>query len=206
MKNKIALGLLLISTTLFSQNFEGKIAYKNTCHSTNPDWKKEYCQMVTDSAQAYYFKDGDYKYISLSSSKWSLYKKSNNTIYNKGAKIYSVDAAINEDEILDIQMNKNVLVVLGYPCDELVVKCKSSIQKYYFNPVTAVNPKDFENHKNGNLNRIISITKAIPLKTVFTIEAQNFELESTASEIKKGILTDKLFEVPKDEEIIESKK
>lgn len=198
---KITLLALLVSFTMFSQNFEGKIAYKNTCRSKSPDWKTEYCQMIADSAQAYYFKDGNYKYISLSSGKWTFFKKSDNKIYNKGAQIYWTDAATNEDEILEIQVNKNTLTVLGYRCDELIVKTKNSIQKYYFNPITAVDPKDFENHKQGNLNKIFAITKAIPLKTLFIIEAQNFELESTATEIRKGKLTNKLFELPKDEEI-----
>lgn len=200
--------LAIVCSVLFMQSqqkFEGKIAYKNTCRSTNPDWKTEYCQMIADSAQAYYFKDGDYKYVSLSSGKWTFYKKSNNKIYNKGAEIYWTDAAANEEEILEIQVNKNKLVVMGYTCDELIVKTKSNIQKYYFNPVTAVDPKDFENHKQGNLNKIMAITKAIPLKTIFIIAAQNFELESIATEIRKGKLTDKLFELPKESEIIEGK-
>ncbi len=205
MKMKITLFILLISSTLFAQNFEGKIAYKNTCRSKDPEWKKEYCQMIADSVQSYYHKDGDYKYISLSSGKWVLYKKSDNKLYNKGTKIYWTDAAINDDEILEIKINKNVLTVLGYKCDELILKCKNSVQKYYFNSVTAVNPKHFENHKSGNLYKIISITKAIPLKTIFIIEAQNFELETTATEIKRGKLTDKLFELPKDAELVEGK-
>jgi len=206
MKKTITLFILLISAALFSQDFEGKIVYKNSCRSKNPDWKKEYCQMITDSSQVYYFKNGDYKYLDNNTAKWTLFKKSDNKIYTKADKIYWIDVASNEDEILDIQVNKKKLVVLGYECDELILKCKSSTQKYYFNSVTAINPKWFENHKHGNLNKIMAITKSIPLKTLFIIEDQNFELESTATEIKKGKVDDKLFELPKDVEIKEGKK
>jgi len=201
MKRKTALlFLLLVSTTVFTQNFEGKIVYKNSCKSKNPEWKLEYCQMITDSLQVFYYKNGDYKYDTPNSNKWTSYINAENKVYTKPEKkdkAYFTDASKNDDEILETQLNPKAIKILGYDCDELVVKCKSSIQKYYFNSVTSVNPKLFEKHIYGNLNKIMAITKSIPLKEIFIFEEQDLELESLAVEIIKTEVMEDTFIIPK---------
>ncbi len=203
MKSNFLFFIVLLSTQLCSQNFEGSIVYKSSCRSSKPDWKKEYCQMIADSSHVYYFKNGNYKYVYNDIEKWTLFINKEQKMYTKAKKIYRTSVFQNEDEIVNIQINPKKTIVLGYECDELILKCKNSTQKYYYNSVTEIDPKLMEKHQLANLNTIISITKAIPIKTIFIIEDQGFELETVAFEIKKAPLSAALFTLPKEVEIID---
>ncbi len=75
MNFKLILFFLFFSTTSFSQNFEGEIIYKNECKSNKIGWKIEYCQMITDSIENYYYKNGNYKYSVPNNQTWTIYKK-----------------------------------------------------------------------------------------------------------------------------------
>ena len=132
-----------------------------------------------------------------------IYLKDNNAIYTRANKLFRTDASHYEDKILKTEINRNKIKILGYLCDELILTCASGIQKYYFNTITAVNPKLFLNHNHGNLNKIISLIKSIPLMTIFFIESEGLELKSVASKIVKTKLEEKTFEVPKNQEIFE---
>lgn len=210
MKIKLTLALLFLSILLFSQPFEGYLVYQNNCKSSDPNWKQGYCDLITDSLQVYYFKEGDYRYNVANAEKWTLFKKNENKIYNKAKKQEVVTWADQSEvsefdlDIVDIQLNKKAATILGYECDELILTGKNSIQKYYFNAITGIDPTLLENHKKGHLGKIISLTKAIPLKTVFILEQQNLELESVAIKIKKTTLSKALFEVPKNLKIIDA--
>jgi hypothetical protein len=47
--------------------------------------------------------------------------------------VFWSDANIQGDEVLKVDVNKNVSEILGYKCDEVILTCKSGVQKYYFN-------------------------------------------------------------------------
>jgi hypothetical protein len=210
MKLKLTLALLYLSPLLFSQHFEGYLIYQNRCKSSDPNWQPHYCDLITDSLQVYYFKEGDYKYDVANAEKWTLFKKNENKIYNKPQKKevvywhYTAVVSDYDDEILAFKINRKVTKILDYDCDELIVTTRYSIQKYYFNSVTAINPEWFKNHQKGNFDTIFSITQSIPLKTIFIIEQQGLELESVALELKKTTLDPALFAVPNNREMIEA--
>jgi hypothetical protein len=83
--------------------------------------------------------------------------------------------------------------VLGYTCDELVLTCKSGLQKYYFNAQFPIDPKLFGDHKFGNWYAYVSAAKAVPLKSI--IESDQMVLETEAVAIKTMKLDNKLFEL-----------
>jgi hypothetical protein len=95
---------------------------------------------------------------------------------------------------LKSELNKNVIEVLGYKCDELVLTCKSGVQKYYFNSKFKIDAKLFENHKFGNLYEYMSKAKALPLKLV--IENAQFSMESVAASIEEQKINDEIFVLP----------
>ena len=103
---------------------------------------------------------------------------------------------MNADEVLGSVLNKGVADVLGYKCDELILTCKSGIQKYYFNSKLSVDTKLYANHKYGNWYDYLSKANALPLKII--IENPQFTMESLAVEIKPMQLDDKLFTLPTD--------
>ncbi|RAR50842.1 hypothetical protein [Flavobacterium lacus] len=203
MKLKFAIFFLLLFVKSFSQNFEGEIVYKNVCKSNKPDWKIEYCQLITDSIQNFYYKNGSYKYSHPKNENWTIFKQKENKIYTKTkkGKIFWKYTNSYNDSIVNVTINKKVLNILGYDCDELILETISGIQKYYYNSKLSINPELYKNHKYGNLYSITLITKSIPLKTIFIIESQGLVLESTAIKLDIDIIDKKIFLIPKNIEI-----
>ena len=136
---------------------------------------------------------------------WQLYVNKDNKLYIKMANSDSLlwnNAATNKDEILKVELNKNVLEILDYKCDELILTCKSGIQKYYFNTKLSVDAKLFVNHKYGNWYDFVSRSNSSPLKSV--VDNEQFTLESIATEVKEMKLDKAFFELPTDAKTMKS--
>jgi hypothetical protein len=182
----------------FAQIFEGKIIYQNTYKSKVPSLSTEQLALMMGSVQNYYIKAGDYK--SETNGKlilWQIYINKDNKLYNKLSNYEAIlwnDGAINTDAIISTQLHKGVADILGYKCDELILDCKSGIQKYYFTSSLAVDTKLYSNHLFGNWYAYLSQANAIPLKII--IENPQFTLESVATEVKSMKLDKAIFELP----------
>ena len=126
---------ILFAINSFGQSFEGKVVYKNTYKSKMPNVADEQFTTMMGSTQEYFIKNGDYKSVGNGSFfQWQLYVNNDNKLYSKMANSETLlwnDGATNSDEILKAEVNKNVIELLGYKCDELVLTCKSGTQKYY---------------------------------------------------------------------------
>jgi hypothetical protein len=150
------------------------------------------------SAQEYLIKGGDYKSIANGTLvQWQHYINKDNKLYNKMSNSETAfwnDASVQGDEILKAEINKGVTEVLGYKCDEVILTCKSGIQKYYFNSKLSVDTKLFANHKFGNWFDYLSKSNSLPLKSI--IETAQFTMESVATEVKPMKLDKKTFELP----------
>jgi len=193
----------IISITTLGQPFEGKIVYKNTYKSKLPNVTDEQLTSMMGSTQEYFIKNGDYKSILNGSYvQWQLYINKDNKLYSKMANSQapiSTDAATNPDEILKSEINRGVTEILGYKCDELILTCKSGIQKYYFNTKLSVDTKLFANHKFGNWYDFLSKSNSLPLKTIF--ESGQFNMESVAVEVKEMKLDKTIFDLPANAQI-----
>jgi hypothetical protein len=198
MLNKIKFLLLLISFSSFSQNFEGEIVYSNTYTSKTPQLRDEQWSLMLGNTQNYLIKGGDYKSITNGKlMQWQLYINKDNKLYNKMANsetVYWNDGSVQGDEIINAEINKNVAEILGYKCDEIILTCKSGIQKYYYNSKLAVDTKLFVNHKFGNWYDYLSKSNALPLKMI--LENTQFKTISIATEIKPMKLEINTFELP----------
>jgi len=194
----LILFIAIACTSMYAQDFEGKVVYSNTYTSKVPNIPNQQFNAMMGSTQEYFIKDGDYKStMNGTFVQWQLYINKDNKLYNKIATTTSIlwnDGAINNDEVIKVEVNKNVTEVLGHTCDELILTCKSGVQKYYYSTDLKVNPKLFENHKFGNWNEIMARTNSLPLKIV--METQQFGLECNAVEILPMKLDSKLFELP----------
>jgi hypothetical protein len=104
------------------------------------------------------------------------------------------DGAANSDEVIKAEVNKSVTEILGYKCDEIVLTCKSGIQKYYFNEKLSVDPKLFVNHKFGNWYEFVSRSNSLPLKSI--IDNKQCTIESIATEVMEMTLDRSIFELP----------
>lgn len=199
MKTSVLLLLAVFITTIaFGQNFEGKIVYTNSYKSKSPTVSDAQWNAMLGTKQEYFIKSGDYKSILNGSLvQWQLYNNKDNKLYNKVANsetIYWNDGSEYKDSVLDYKVNKGVTKILGNKCDELILTCKSSIQKYYFSSNYKINSKLFINHKFGNWYDYLSKSNAVPLKVV--MEMDQFVLESTATEIIPQNIDSSMFELP----------
>ncbi len=205
-KTIIFLIVAFSSLVSFGQHFEGKIVYKNSYTSKMPGVSDEQFTSSLGSVIEYYIKDGDYKSLMNGSLlEWQLYVNKDNKLYNKITNSESLlwyDGATNTDEVLKTEINKAVVDVLEYKCDELILTCKSGTQKYYFSPKLSIDTKKFEQHKFGNFYDFLSKTNAIPLKLI--IETEQFIVESIATEIKPLKLDKTFFELPANAKTMKS--
>jgi hypothetical protein len=96
--------------------------------------------------------------------------------------------------VLKSELNKNVIEVLGNQCDELVLTCKTGVQKYYFSAKYKLDPALFQNHKFGNFYEYVSKSKALPLRIV--IDNAQFAMDATASSIEAQKISDEIFVLP----------
>jgi len=202
------LTLTLAFTCLLAaaQNFEGKIVYHNTYKSKSPDVSSEQLNLMMGTVQNWYLKGANYKSETNGALMvWQLYLSSDNKLYNKFANSDMLlwnDGAVNADEVIKTELRKGAAEILGYKCDELVLTCKSGVQKYYFSSQLPVDAKLFENHHYGNWYAYLSKANAVPLKIV--IESTQFSLESIATEVQPMQLSERLFALPANVQTMKS--
>lgn len=203
---KLTVLLLAIVSLSFGQSFEGKVVYSNTYKSKIPSLTNEQFNAMMGSTVEYLIKGGDYKTSTNGNFlQWQLYLSKDNKLYNKMAVSEAIlwnDGAVNDDEIIKSEINKGVVKILGYQCDELILTCKSGVQKYYFSSKLKIDPKLFASHKFGNWSEVISRSNALPLKMI--VENNQFAVESIATEVKQMKLDGKIFELPADSKLMKS--
>ena len=206
--NRIVLYLLITFSTVtaFGQNFEGKITYSNTYKSQNPQMTDQQWQTMMGETQEYYIKNGDYKSATNGTvMQWQLYVNSENKLYSKMSNSETAlwnDGLVNSDTIISIKLNKNTTKILGYDCDELILTCKSGIQKYYFNTSIKVNASLFENHKFGNWYSFLKESNSLPLKMI--VSNNQFIMESIATEVKEMEIKASDLQLPKNQKTVKS--
>jgi hypothetical protein len=171
-----------------------------------PNVTDEQFTLMMGSTQEYYIKDGDYKSVTNGNLlQWQIYSNKENKLYSKMANSETLlwnDGAVNSDEISKVEINKAVTEILGYKCDELILTCKSGVQKYYFNTNLSVDPKLFEKHKYGNWFDFVSRAKSLPLKSI--IDNTQFTLVSIATEVTPMKLEKTFFELPANSKTMRS--
>ena len=189
---------ILISVTSIAQSFEGKVNYQNTFKSKIPNVTDDMLTQMMGTSLDYTMKEGNYKTTSNGTFLlWQLYVQGDNKLYTKFANSNSIfwnDGAENKDEVIKSELNKNALEILGHKCDELVLTCKSGVQKYYFTSKFKLDPKLFENHKFGNFYDYVIKSKAVPLKII--IDNVQFSMESVATSVDTKKIEDAIFRLP----------
>ena len=209
MKTRWILTVIILLVTLthsFGQSFEGKLIFANTYRSKMPNVSDEQFNSMMGTMQEYYIKNGNYK-SSMNGTffQWQLYINKDNKLYSKmsnSPSVFWTDGEVNPDVVVKAEINKGVLEVLGYSCDELILTCKSGIQKYYFSNKLKVDAKQFEKHKFGNWSEVLSRTHALPLKMI--IESPQFILDCVATKVESISVDSKMFELPADAKIEKS--
>ena len=189
---------IVITIVSYGQSFEGEIIYQNVYKSKIPNLTDEKFTSLMGSKQDYFVKGGEYKSVSNGDLlQWQIYIPAENKMYtkmsNNEAALWT-DAGTNPDSVIGMVLNKKVMDILGYSCDELILNCKSGTQKYYFNSKLSLDSKLYEKHKYGNWSAFVSRSNAMPLK--IELDNAQFTLTSTAVEVKPMKLEDSIFQLP----------
>lgn len=198
MKTIFSILFLVISIASFSQNFKGEIVYSNAYKSKSQQVTDEQWNLMLGTTQRYITQNGNYKSITNGKLlQWQLYINKENKLYNKMSNteiIYWNDGSVQGDEIVKVEINKNVEKVLNLLCDEVILFCKSGVQKYYFNSTLSIDPNIFINHKFGNWYDYLSKSNSFPLKMI--VENNQFIITSIATEIIPKNIEDEVFNLP----------
>lgn len=202
----IPVTVLTFALTVCAQVFEGTIVYQNTYKSKVPNITDQQLTSMFGSRQIYMIKGGDYKSTTNGMLfLWQLYINKDNKLYNKmstSEEIRWYDGGHTSAPALNIEVNRAVADILGYKCDEVILRVNNGVEKYYFNSKLGVDISLYSKHLYGNWYDYLKIAKAIPLKSV--IENSQFLLTSVATEIKATKLDDKEFQLPENVKIAKS--
>lgn len=200
MRSILTILLTVITATVFGQAFEGKITYQNSYKSKISNVQDQQFNSMMGTTQEYIIKGGDYKSTSNGSMvQWQLYISNDNKLYNKMSNsetIFWHEGNTNQDSVMSVEINKGVTEILGYKCDEVILTCKSGVQKYYFNQKIAVDISLYENHIFGNWYEFLKVSKSLPLKLI--VETQQFTMVGEATDIKELKLDDNEFQLPEN--------
>lgn len=200
MKNLVKLIVLLTFavTTSFAQSFEGVIKYKHSYKIKIPTLTSEQFTAMMGTNVDYFIKGGNYKTTTNGNYLlWQLYISKDGKLYNKTANSPTIlwnDVTVNTDEVLKAETKKDALDVLGYKCDELILTCKSGVQKYYYSSKVKMDATLYENFKYLNWYEYLSRANALPLKMI--IDNAQFYLESVATVVQKKKIDDAVFKLP----------
>jgi hypothetical protein len=181
-----------------AQSFEGKVIYNASYESKIPNLSSEQFSAMAGNTLNYYMKGGNYRidcngtYIN-----WQIYTNSDNKLYNKFSTTDTIswnDGAVNPDSILSVQLNKGVVDILGYKCDELVFNCKSGVQKYYFTSKFPIDSKLYSKQLYQNWYDYLKRANAVPLKIM--IESAQVNVVMVATAITSTKIDDAIFTLP----------
>ncbi len=196
----------LLSVSAINENFEGKIIYQVRYHSRIPNVSSDQLTAMMGTEQEFYYKAGSYKSaVNGTSMEYMIYIADSSKIYMKMANmdlLMWTDVTKETDQILHTQLNKNTDTILGFACDELIIKAKNSTHKYYFNTAFGINPIESANHKASNWSAYLSASKALPLKMI--IETEQFIVESVAVQYKKEPLAASIIKIDPSLKIVQS--
>jgi hypothetical protein len=196
----ITFAILLSSLTVFGQFFEGKIIYTTSFTSQNPQVTAEQWKLMMGSKFEYSIKGENYKSVMNGTlMQWQLYRNQENKVYSKMSNSETalwVDASVNDNPVISFEINKGVIEILGYQCDELILECKNGVEKYYFSPELGVDISLFEKHKFGNWYEFLKHSKSLSLKSSVEDKTFLFTMEIVATEVKEMKFKNSYFDLP----------
>ena len=195
--------LFIFTVTVCAQHFEGKIIYQNKYKSKIAAVSDEQLTGMMGSRQEYFIKGGNYKSVTDGTYlQWQIYVNRDNRLYNKFSNsdsILSNDGATAGEPVMEVLQRKDVTEILGYKCDELILKRKNQTSTYYFNQSMSVDATLYSKHLFGGWHEYLKLARALPLKGI--IDTPQFTLTTTAIEVIPLKIEDKEFILPQNAKI-----
>lgn len=195
MKDTFILLMNLIALNCFCQQFEGKITYQNSYKSKEENTSSEYLAQLFGNNHIVEIKNENYK---LSGNgkllQYQIFVALENKLYTKlaaGEKLGIIDLKKAEEKVKSVEVHRKLKEILTKTCDEFIVHCKNTTQKYYIDSSLNINPEIFQT-KNFNYQLAFLLkNKILPLKLI--IEDNMGVCESTAIDIKEEKINENTF-------------
>ena len=185
----------LITTPIFAQHFEGKIVFHNSYKSKSVETPSEYLSQLFGSIHTYEIKKENYK---LSSNgellQWQIYLRQENKLFTKLAaadKLGVKDLDKDAEKVQNAVVNRKSVEILNHLCDEFIIQCKKSTQKYYLDSSLNINPEIFKTSKFNYQLAFLLKNQIVPLK--MEIEDNMGFCESIAVEVKVEKIDENIF-------------
>jgi hypothetical protein len=205
MKLKITLALILIANFLFCQEkeFEGIIDYKLVVKNPMPELMSDSLWIArvgkTISNHKYYYKGSNYKNV-IDKKQLQIYKPKSNQIYNYTIEKDTVftnilNANKSIDSLRSIEKSDKTELILGYECQELIIKTKLTETTYYYSRELNIPSVNYINHHYGNWYEYLKETNSLPLKII--VKNKFLFMEMTAINLESKELNIDEFKLPK---------
>ncbi len=185
----------LIALNCFSQQFEGKITYQNAYQSKEENTPSEYLTQLFGNNHIVEIKNENYR-LSANGKllQYQIFVAIKNKLYTKlaaGEKLGIKDLKKAEEKVKSVEVNRKSTEILKKICDEFIVYCKNSTQKYFIDSSLNINPEIFIT-KNFNYQLAFLLkNKILPLKMI--IEDNMGICDSTAIDIKEEKIDENIF-------------
>ena len=192
--------MLIISGYSYSQDFEGEIKYELNYISKSSQYTLEIMQNEFGTETTTYIKNGFYKEITDSKfMSYQLFRYVDNRIYfqhkvKSDTLWYSL--TISEQKLdFKYEIHEKSDTILNIVCDKLIYQDEYGIKTYYYSSDYSLNPELYKDFTYSNKYEILKLMKSVYLKLV--MEYEPFIVEITATDIKRKVLNDKVFDLPK---------
>lgn len=197
----------LAGLCLHAQYFEGKVIYRNTVTSKMPGLSDSALGALIGNEETYYIKSGFYQSITNGAGfSMQQYDHRTNRLYFKKPDVdtlYWLDAGKSSDKVLSYETREEAEVILGKPCDALVVETATGTTIFYYSSRYRVDAAMYVRHAYGGWAFFVGKTGCLPLKTV--IDNDRFHLESKATEILDLELKDSFFAISPKLPLVQAK-
>ncbi len=224
MKKIIIFFLLIITTALNAQNFEGTLIYSvdvepsqrslDANGMTIDEWKS--IGYKVDTVKVFY-KNGFYKSLTIpanAENSWVIYRPDSNKLYSfidgEGSDICFVNDAyvdkfaIRSGSLPTIKLLDTIVKFREYDLKMVMVKWDLVTCFYlYSEDHFKTNPNLYRGHLRGGFYEFLKISGSLPIKIIYYYEGLGTNTESLI-EFNEGKLTDELFQIPElveDEEL-----
>lgn len=213
MIKQFLIGLLLLTTsTLFGQNFEGWITYKVEMENPYPEfisdslWQESLKKQWGERKymlQKYFYKNGDYiSEIEAGKQKgFQAFNPKDGLLYSWQDKS---DTAITLNSKKFIDVFKEIIhseetdTILGIPCKSIIVKSSLGEMTLWYNKIHfKMDSKHYIGHIYGHWEQILKEISCLPIKM-----EQKGMVTQTIIEYKEESISNEKFNIPSFKEII----
>jgi hypothetical protein len=202
---KLFLLIFIISTKLFSQNFQGRVEYETSYQVISEKENEASLKKDLGTKMTLTIKNGFYKEVTNSEyGNLYLYNPQENRLYFTDKVtpkiLYYYEGNKEPNTKATYTVIKNAETILGHLCDKLIYQTDSYEIVYFYSKDLKSDPKYVKSFTYLNRNKKLEIMKAICLKQIIT--TKNFIGTMTAVKITPVEVSDEEFIKPYYTELI----